>query len=98
MDSRKEDIGFGIVLYLGFGLSSSPSCNSAGVVNEYGPSLLPQVLSIVDEAGRIDVDWSSGLTLEAAGNFVKHEMEKRHPELTDEALNAIAWKYTFDWR
>ena len=63
------------------------------------PKLLleSQVVSLLEEVGRIQVDWSAH-SLESAGEMARTEMHTRHPDLSDTALRALAWKFTFDWR
>lgn len=87
-----------IVAYLGFGESAFPRHDRDKVIEIFGHELLENVLSILGEVDRLEVDWSAGLSLADAGKLVRGEMEQRHPEFSDLALDAIAWKYTFDWR
>jgi hypothetical protein len=53
-----------------------------------------RVRSILDEAIRIESDWSC-LSLNEAGDYVEVVMRERHPELTAKALEAISNYYTF---
>lgn len=85
-------------MYLGFGVSDMPQCFRDKVIGLFGHDLLESVLLIVGEVEGMEVDWSSNLTLKAAGELVMDEMQNRHPELDKEALDALVWKYTFDWR
>ena len=43
------------------------------------------------------VDWNA-LSLGDAGRFAAAEMGRRHPELSGEALDALAWNFSFVWR
>ena len=56
-----------------------------------------QVVALVDEVGEIPVEWSQH-SLVSAGDMVRTEMHARHPDLSDAALRALAWKFTFNWR
>ena len=51
----------------------------------------------LDETGKIAADWSTH-SLESAGEMVRTDTHTRHPGLSDAALRALAWKFTFDWR
>lgn len=98
---KTGDLSTAIVLFLGFGSASSPRKDSARLVQEFGAAqgalYETQVLSVIDEVGDIAVDWSQH-SLQSAGEMVRAEMQRRHPDLSDEALRALAWKFTFDWR
>lgn len=98
MMSETQKLCLAIVAFLGFGESVSPRHNRDKVIELFGHELLEKVLLVLGEAERLEVDWSNGLTLAAAGTLVRCEMQRRHPEFNDLALDAIAWKYTFDWR
>lgn len=87
-----------IVIFLGFGESVSPRYDRDKVIEIFGHELLEKVLLVLGEAERVEVKWSNNLTLADAGALVRSEMQRRHPEFNDVALDAIAWKYTFDWR
>jgi hypothetical protein len=98
MTSEMQNLCLAIVAFLGFGESAWPLHDRDRVTDVFGPELLEKVLSILDEVDSVDMDWSNNLALADAGALVRCEMQSRYPELDDAALDAIAWKYTFDWR
>ena len=98
MTSEKQNLCLAIVTFLGFGESISPRHDCVKVTEIFGRELLDKVLLVLEEAASIEVNWSNNLTLVEAGLFVRCEIQRRHPDLTDSALDAIAWKYTYDWR
>jgi predicted NAD/FAD-dependent oxidoreductase len=55
------------------------------------------VKSLFDEVNQISIDWSKH-TLVSAGENVFNTMRALHPELSDSAIRALAWKFTFEWR
>lgn len=95
------DLSKAIVLYLGFGTDRSPSKNRARLVDTFGSSraeaLQFLVQSLLEELSEIQVDWSVH-SLHSAGEMVRAEMRSRHPDLSDAAARALAWKFTWDWR
>jgi hypothetical protein len=101
MNLKSSDVSDAVVLYLGHGTASHPQLDSRALMERFGDrravELEAAIGSLLNEAGRINVDWSSH-TLESAGDLVVAEMRRRHPALTARALAAIAWKFTFDWR
>ena len=90
-----------MVLYTGHGAASSPQRDSGALVREFGAEsaadLLTSVRDLLAELSAIDVDWSKH-TLASAAQVVRAEFARRHPELTDEALNAMFWRFTYEWR
>ncbi len=65
--------------------------------SEKGAELASQVTALVHEMNGLAIDWSVQ-SLESAGDIIRKEMHHRHPDLSDKALRALAWKFTFDWR
>jgi hypothetical protein len=55
------------------------------------------VTALIIEASRTCIDWTEH-SLASAGETVIERIRKVHPELSDSALRAIAWKFTFEWR
>lgn len=88
-------------MYLGYGVALSPICDGAKLVEIYGQlegtDMLNNVQMLTNEAAQISIDWANS-SLAAAGMAVHAEMHNRHPDLDINALDAIAWKFTFDWR
>ena len=101
MQNETNELSNAIILFLGFGSASSPRRDQARLVQEFGTTqgtaIGSQVVALVDELGRFQVDWSRH-SLNSAGDLVRTEMHARHPGLSDAALRALAWKFTFDWR
>lgn len=90
-----------VVLYTHWVDKPSPRHDSDAVIAEFGaqrgPELLVEVAELFREANLLEVDWTS-MTLAEGGDYMRSVTAKRHPELTDEALDAMRWKWTFDWR
>jgi hypothetical protein len=99
--NKNEELSAAVVAFLGFGSSSSPQNDHSAIILQFGPQravfLDPQVVSLIAEIGAIPVDWSK-YDLQMAGEMAKSKMRDLHPELTAEALSALEWKFTFDWR
>jgi hypothetical protein len=101
MQNQTNEISNAVILFLGFGSASLPRRDHARLVQEFGTTqgtaIGSQVVALVDEVSKIQVDWSKH-SPESAGDTVRTEMHARHPDLSDAALRALAWKFTFDWR
>jgi hypothetical protein len=90
----------GILAYLQRGVAASPRSDTAAVLAisaTEGEALLRQVKAVVTESLSVPVDWPS-TTLADAGRHVSDVMRERHPELGQDALDALAWNVTYEWR
>jgi hypothetical protein len=98
MKHLDPELSHATVLYLRFGSSSHPVRNPDGLTKEFGPSkgseLISQVRALVDESDGINIDWTKH-SLKSARDEVLRIMRERHPELTDEAIQALAWRFSF---
>jgi hypothetical protein len=56
-----------------------------------------QIESLLGEMNRLQVDWSRH-SLASGAAAVRIEMSTRHPSLSATALDALAWKFTYDWK
>lgn len=97
MTEVANELSNAVVLYLGYGKAKSPQSNGQAVIAEFGVALLANVHKLMAELGAIGTDWSNH-DLQSAGKMARAEMKNRHPQLSDQALDALEWKFTFDWR
>ena len=101
MFNNQNELSQAIVVYLGYGSTSYPVADSAKIVEVYGhqkgTALITDVLKLTDEVNQFKIDWST-VSLEMAGKMLRAEIHNRYPFLGDQALDAIVWKFTFDWR
>lgn len=90
-----------VVLFLGWRSSPVPLRDSQRLVDEYGASdgavLERYVNEVIDELHSLEVDWSVDTLTSAAAKAVRL-VSDRHPELSSDALEALQWKFTYDWR
>lgn len=90
------------MLFLEFGAAHSPGADARAVIVEFGGGntgvlVLGRVQSLINEMNKIEVDWKCH-DLTSAGKMVRAEIHKRYPTLSNDALSALEWKFTFDWR
>ena len=99
--ARPRDLSRAIALYLGWGVEKAPSPDLRRLQDEFGSAqgrLLGQrVEAIVREVAALSVDWSTE-SLEAARERVAGIIRDRHPELTEEAVVALLWHFSWTWR
>lgn len=94
MADQAVNLSEAITLYL----KHYPGKNDTEFDTRYGSELAPaakeHVHSILQEAVKVEPDWSR-LSLNEAGDFVESVMHDRYPELSKEALTAIGNYYTY---
>lgn len=98
---RAEEASQALVLWLGFGRAAWPQRDDAAIAAAVGPDRAPSVLETL-RALESDFYASDALIiapdLVAMGDRAAQQFRARHPELSDEAVNALRWAYTFDWK
>ena len=96
-----DSLNKAIPLFIGFGETFAPDRDASRLIREFGATeaalLEPEVQAILDEVANIPVDWSKH-TLVSAEQEVLAQMRARHPELSETALRAMGWDFTFFWR
>ena len=88
-----------IVIWTGWGSSPWPVRDEARIVERFGAetarSLLPRIRELEDEFyssdARIVVE-----DLAEMGRVAAKQFREAHPDLSDEAVRALTWSYTFD--
>lgn len=100
-DPETEELSRAIVAFLQRGVAKSPRAERAAAAAQATRSepavLVAQVEQIVQETLDVSVDWGS-MNLGEAGRAAAAEIGRRHPGLTADALDALAWNFTFAWR
>lgn len=90
-----------IVVWLGWGRAAWPDRNEASLVAEFGTDVAVDVLP---EVRRLERDFYASdarrvaADLSTMGDQAAAEFRARHPEIGAEAVEALAWSYTFDYR
>jgi hypothetical protein len=101
MQNSDPELSEAVVLFLGYGIDSTPARHSAKLVERFGAQraaiLQAQVNALRSEIGSIHIDWKLH-TLVTGSDFAQAHMKVHHPELSKEALNALSWEFSWDWR
>jgi hypothetical protein len=101
VDVSSELLGHAIVLWTGMGATSWPKPDPQRVVALYGPVAAARLMSLVDrlyddfyasDARRFAPD------LAAMGDQAAAEFRVKHPEIADDAVEALARCYTWDYK
>ncbi len=67
-------------------------------LGDSGLDLLPAVKAIVDEVYEAEPPLWAADSLEEIGRRVETWLRENHPELTDEAVQALTNRFAFDWK
>ena len=95
-----ERVGEAIALYLGTGSSAFPRSDAEAVRARFPDAdegLVAKVEALAAEIMAIEIDWNSR-SLSQGGDEARRVMAERHPELSDDALTALRWMFTYNWR
>jgi hypothetical protein len=90
-----------IVAWTGHGVSSHPSRDETRVVGALGEECALTVLPVVFELEREFYDSDARRTaadIAAMGDVAAAQFRGAHPELSDAAVEALAWCYTYDYK
>jgi hypothetical protein len=99
--AASDPIGEAIVIYTGFGRSSFPRARGNDVAlrfgAEAGAELKQRILLLLEELAQ-PVPPSEKRSRKSATEQAMEQFRPRHPELSDEALKALAWTFSFGMR
>lgn len=90
-----------VVIWTGYGHSSWPARDENRLVLEFGPEL---AADLVPRVRRLEVDFyrsDAYLTAPDLGTMAAEASEAfraLHPEISDDAVAALAWCYTYDYK
>lgn len=95
------DLDRAVVVFLGFGVAAFPQRDRAGLERAFGAAaaqeLAARVEALLAEVGRFEVDWSAHSLASACERLVS-SLRARHPELSEAALRALAWQFSYSWK
>lgn len=98
--SKAARVSEAIVVWTGFGSTPMPARDEDRLVGRFGHEavdLLPTVLRLEDDFYSSDARHVATDLLEMA-DLAARDFRTRHPEISDEAVRALAWCYTFDYK
>lgn len=90
-----------LVSYLGYKTGTSPIEGTERLIAKMGQQFaeknLPVIQKILQDLNSIKVDWSSA-TLQEGALKARDEISKKYPNLNSDALDALAWTYSWWWK
>jgi hypothetical protein len=90
-----------IVLWTGWGRKRRPSRDEAALVEHFGEPLaldLLPVLRVLEDDFYASTAHSTAPTLAEMGDQAAADFRWLHPEVSEDAVQALAWCYTFDFK
>ena len=93
--------GEAIVVWTGFGRSSWPSRNDELIARHFGHEtaamLLPIIRRLEDDFYASDARHTASDLAEMA-RISSQQFKAKYPDVPDDAVRALAWCYTFDYK
>jgi hypothetical protein len=87
-----------LIEYIGYGRYAVPRCTWDRVdLSAQDASIKSQVVSLVSELSSYEIDWA-GKSLVDGSLQLRDVMASRHPELSEPALDALAWLFSYGWK
>jgi len=94
-------LSMAVLVYLGVGISSSPTRLPDRLFGYFGPehadALQRRVDVLLDESWLAPDEWA-GLSLGAATDRLEESLRLAHPELSEAAVQAVGWAFSFNNR
>lgn len=99
--SVDRELSDAIVLYVGYEVSNCPRLERSRLIPKFGEvrasDVELRVKSLLTELGSIEVDWATH-DLVSGSAVARDAMHTRFPELSEQALDALEWKFSYDWK
>lgn len=96
-----DDRNDALMLYLGVGISPYPQRDPQRLVLKYGEEkgldLVTYSEAILRELYEQEPDWSVD-DLAGATRRASTAVADNHPELSNDAVEALKWSYSWDWK
>ena len=90
-----------IIVWTGWGETNSPSRDEARLLDRFGSEvtveLLPTIRQLEDEFYASDAR-DVVADLKEMGDRAATQFRSKHPEISQEAIRALRWCYTFDYK
>ncbi|MGB3411970.1 MAG: hypothetical protein WBA45_12330 [Microthrixaceae bacterium] len=100
-DLNTDELSEAVVLWTGFGETSWPVRDEERVVRRFGSeaaaTLVSEICSLNDDFYESDAALHE-TSLAEAGRKAAHRFAVRHPQVSEAAVQALTWCYTFDWK
>lgn len=92
-----EELSKAVQIYLGKGTASWPQADIGAIAQRFGSradEIAEQIEALLTEAGQFHPNWGE-VDLAAATQLAEAHMRNRRPDLSDDAIRAIGWAWSF---
>jgi hypothetical protein len=99
--SSAETISDALVVWTGWGRFAWPHRDERRLIDTYGEASALELVPVIRELEREFYESGARMTapdLVSMGDRAKERFGELHPELSEDALEALAWCYTFDYK
>jgi cytochrome P450 len=96
-----RDLSEAVILWTGWKHAAWPSRDESRVVQRFGADVASGIMS---EVYKLESDFYSSdarhiaRDLATMGEIASDQFRERHPEIEEEAVRALSWCYTFDYK
>ena len=97
MSDAAAELSDAIVFFVGRGRSASPCLNWNGAAGRFPAETRKTAESIVAYLDTIPTAWSVE-PLDTAGARVSADLRSMYPDLRVDAIDALVWKFDYDWK
>lgn len=101
MNEDATQVSEAVVVWTGYGQSSWPVRDQARLAERYGPEetrdLLPRVRQLEEDFYNSDARLAVP-DLATMGEVAAGQFRQSHPEVSEEAVKALAWCYAYDYK
>lgn len=102
MNYRPNELNVAVLRFLGYDSEPYPQENGARLVDEFGvhlaSQLAPKVRDLLHALDQLKPDWTVHSSLDAAAQWAREEVRRKHPELDAKALDALEWAFSWWWK
>jgi hypothetical protein len=100
VSADEASLSTAVIVWTGWGECAWPSRDEARVVRRFGPDLasmlLPQIRQLENDFYASDAR-DKAQDLHEIGDLAAAQFRGKHPEVSEEAVEALAWCYTYDY-
>jgi hypothetical protein len=100
-EASAELVSAAIVAWTGHGDHARPQRDESLVVAQFGAE---QAVALMPYVSALEHDFFASTAHQTAAGLIEMtnqaagEFRQRHPEVSNEAVDALAWCYSFDWK
>ena len=101
VDPSAETLSEAIVAWTGYGVTSYPMRGERRVVEQFGVEAAVELVPLIVALEKDFYRSTAHRTVPGLAEMVAQaasEFRQRHPDLSDDAVKAFAWCYSWDWK